>query len=260
MKIINKVYETGDYNSFNFIDANREVKVNIKLEASIKKDGVLVPLIVNEKMQVIDGQHRLSIAEKHNKKVTFIIMQGLGEQEMIRINNTNKAWSAVDYIDSYASAGNHEYRKLKNLVDCYKISPSVLASIAMNFASVGGDTSRALREGRFEFFNYSNTKDFLGSYKKLVNLMNVRPKSTLVMAVHHIWKLENFDFGRLYNNSGLLAKQLNGIGDYMATLEVVLGVYNHRLSSGSKSGLDYKKGMRNEIVLLGETKDLFKKG
>lgn len=57
-KLIGKLYETKDYSKFKFLKGNRAIKEKRSLIESIEKSGILVPIDVNEKFEIIDGQTR----------------------------------------------------------------------------------------------------------------------------------------------------------------------------------------------------------
>ena len=60
MKEVNQVLQTNDYDIFQHIDGNRNVnKLHLKrLKESIHEEYIPVPIVVNSKYQIIDGQHR----------------------------------------------------------------------------------------------------------------------------------------------------------------------------------------------------------
>ena len=71
-KIVNQVHSTNEHSVFKIQIGNRPVNNNhvARLIISMKKSYLMSPLIVNEKMEVIDGQHRLS-AQKELKLPTY---------------------------------------------------------------------------------------------------------------------------------------------------------------------------------------------
>ena len=60
-KVVEKVYETTQYNIFKLYKGNRVVKEPYvrRLVEKIKNKDYKVPVIVDSKMNVVDGQHRL---------------------------------------------------------------------------------------------------------------------------------------------------------------------------------------------------------
>lgn len=73
----NTVFRTKKYSQFKRLDSNRTVKtgrVN-KIKQSIEKVGyVQSPIIVNEKMEVIDGQGRLEALKQLQIPVDYIVV------------------------------------------------------------------------------------------------------------------------------------------------------------------------------------------
>ena len=59
-----EILETTDYGMFKPLLGNRDRKSESKIIDSIQRVGYIIsPLIVNEKMEVIDGQNRLAALE-----------------------------------------------------------------------------------------------------------------------------------------------------------------------------------------------------
>ena len=116
---VNKVYTTSDLNIFKSIDGNRVpnlIHVN-RLTDSIKKYGMKCnPILVNEKMEVIDGQHRLMAAKNANASVYFIIIPGSNLDDVHTLNLNQKNWTRKDFMEGYAGMGLMPYIKLKAFV------------------------------------------------------------------------------------------------------------------------------------------------
>ena len=73
--MINKILETKDYHTFSFLKGNRAININHlnKLIKSIKEKDLKMPIIVNEKLQVLDGQHRLKAYQTLNLSMSYIM-------------------------------------------------------------------------------------------------------------------------------------------------------------------------------------------
>ena len=107
MQTVNQVRMTNDYGLFTFIDGNRDINKNqlSRLAKSIDEDYIPVPIIVNEKKQIIDGQHRYEVIKTLNKPVYYIEVPGLRLPEVHRLNNNTKNWTATEYMNGYAKLG-----------------------------------------------------------------------------------------------------------------------------------------------------------
>ena len=118
-----EVYVTTDYDGFNTLCGNRGVDLQrvTKIKTSIEKAYIPSPIVVNEKMEVIDGQGRLQALRELKLPVYYIVVQGANLDDCIRMNITSTPWDVRDYIYSGRDRGNKDYIKLASLVDRYTI-------------------------------------------------------------------------------------------------------------------------------------------
>ena len=91
-----------------------------KIVESIQTIGwVRNPIIVNENMEVIDGQGRLTALQRLKMPVEYIIAEGAGNKECIYMNMNMVNWKLPDFIKSYAEQGNENYQRLLSLMEKY---------------------------------------------------------------------------------------------------------------------------------------------
>lgn len=119
--IVSQVYETTDYAQFKFLDGNRVTKkANLKrLENSIKEEYLMSPILVNEKMEIIDGQHRFKIANKLSIPIRYIKAPGYGLKQVQRLNTNMSNWKQTDYLHAYCELGYPEYIKFREFMEDY---------------------------------------------------------------------------------------------------------------------------------------------
>ena len=116
------VYVTKDYDIFKRLIGNRDIPESRigKIISSIQEVGwVRNPIIVNEKMEVIDGQGRLTALQRLGMPVEYIIAEGAGNKECIYMNMNMVNWKLADFIKSYAEQGNENYKRLWDLMQKY---------------------------------------------------------------------------------------------------------------------------------------------
>ena len=116
------VYVTRDYSKFKRLVGNRDIPESriSKIVESIQTIGwVHNPIIVNEKMEVIDGQGRLTALQRLKMPVEYIIAEGAGNKECIYMNMNMVNWKLPDFIKSYAEQGNENYQRLLSLMQRY---------------------------------------------------------------------------------------------------------------------------------------------
>lgn len=145
------IHETADYSIFKRLEDNRMVKSNRvdKIVQSIAKVGYITsPILVNEKMEVIDGQNRLSALERLKLPVEYIIHEGIGIEECRQMNINQTNWNDYDYVRSFAMGGNENYMRLQSLIDQFDLPLSVIARVSAGKNTHSGEHS--IRRGTFK--------------------------------------------------------------------------------------------------------------
>ena len=143
-----KIYETTNYSDFKTMEGNRTIKDNRvnKIVESINKVGyVLSPILVNEKMEVIDGQGRLSALERLKLPVHYMIQEGVGIEECRQMNIHQSNWTVYDYVCSYAIRGNEDYQRLQSLLDVFDVLP-VNVVIASALGGISTPSARQINK------------------------------------------------------------------------------------------------------------------
>lgn len=125
-----EILQTNDYSKFKKLKGNRNVNtVRVqRIIQSINKVGYITsPIIVNEEMEVIDGQGRLEALRILGLPVEYIVHEQIGIDECISMNIHQTNWSDRDYIDSYADRKYKSYLLLKKLMEKYNLNLAILA-------------------------------------------------------------------------------------------------------------------------------------
>ena len=132
IKVVGRIYETYDYDTFRFEAVNRSVnkdQVN-KLKKVLKDNGSFIsPIVVAKDRTIIDGQHRYYALKEMGLPIRFILGEETGDlqQDIIKTNNLRKNWSFLDYLEAYAQM-NENYRQALMLIEEFKdiVAPSTL--------------------------------------------------------------------------------------------------------------------------------------
>jgi hypothetical protein len=121
MKEVNHVFETNDYSVFKTLGGNRELNTLhvARLKKSFTERYLFSPILVNSKMEVIDGQHRLQAATELTLPVRFIKLNGYGLREVQIFNTNMKNWKREDYLNGYCDLKYPEYIKFRNFMNKY---------------------------------------------------------------------------------------------------------------------------------------------
>lgn len=121
------VKKTDDYKRFKFKNENREVK-RVHLERMIRnlKDNNRLewePILVNENMEIIDGQHRLKAAEKLGLPVYYKMVKGATTKDLISLQ-VAQMWNLEDYFHAWEAQGKEDYMKLGRFMKRHNLTLS----------------------------------------------------------------------------------------------------------------------------------------
>lgn len=132
----NVIQSSKDYNKFSFIGANRDTsRGHIEnLKKAFEENGNLTevqPILVNDRFEIIDGQHRFNVCKELGVEIYFTQVPGLTVHDARSLNILHRRWHLSDYIESYARAGDTNYQELLQLHEDYGFSLSVTVKYAV---------------------------------------------------------------------------------------------------------------------------------
>ena len=149
------VQTSTNYSDFKTLEENRAIsqshvnRLKMAIEDSPKILAVQ-PILVNEHMEIIDGQHRFQACKELNLPVHYTVVNGLSVKDARKMNVIQRGWGGRDYVESYAKAGNVYY---KALLQFLKEHPSLNLSIVRGICltSEGRNSRRSydFRNGDF---------------------------------------------------------------------------------------------------------------
>lgn len=109
---------TTDYDMFKIIDTNRAIEDTRvdKIRESILEVGYLpVPILVNERYEIIDGQGRWTVAKEMGFALAYMVVPDTGIDECSAMNVATTPWGDWDYVKSYSTGGNVNYQRFVRL-------------------------------------------------------------------------------------------------------------------------------------------------
>tara|TARA_Y100001970_G_scaffold291218_1_gene427546 strand:- start:166 stop:957 length:792 start_codon:yes stop_codon:yes gene_type:complete len=231
-----KIHTTSEYKMFSFKLGNRDVdnKHVLNLAVHIEEKDLEIPIIVNEKMEVCDGQHRLKACELANKPVKYIIKAGLELDDIRKLNSTSKKWEMRDYMLSFVKLGNKEYEILKWFHETYKFS----ITISMVMLNGKGWTSSAdhqeFKQGFFKVKDLEQAKLVAERLIYVSDYFEYYRKNSFIMAMIYVLFDPAFDWeifkARLKNFSSKLKNQ-GSREDFILNIE---RLYNHHTSADKR--------------------------
>jgi hypothetical protein len=243
-KLVNGIYETTNYDKFKLIESNRDFEVRQNLADDLKEFGSFeYPIEVNEKMEVIDGQHRLATAKYLKVPIQYFVKEGADKKTVIRINTKSVNWKITDYIKSYATEGIEDYQILLRNLENPKAACLTPTSI-MGFSSgVGSAPSHAkIRNGKFKIIDQWKLDkfiDFMYSLSEKTNTKSFKDKAG--KAIYDIWNHPKVDKKRLFRvlSKPNVLEFIDVTFDKNYLIPTILDEYNKRLSVENRIDVHY---------------------
>jgi hypothetical protein len=168
------------------------MKIHLEnLKNSIRKKNLLElnPIIINDKNEVIDGQHRLAAAQALNTDVYYVKGNGLTLDDVILLNTSSKVWRLDDYLHSYAARGFKAYKMVEPFATKWGISTSNAIAI---LGSVPGEhfqaPQKAFKLGKFEIADEAVANEFIKRLKEIA-VFTVNEAWTDREFMRAMWKL-----------------------------------------------------------------------
>lgn len=163
MKQVGAIYSSTDYSSFQKLNGNRSVldqRKNMIMASIMERGWIRNPVVVNEKMEIIDGQGRFEALKELGLPVEYVVAKGATISDCIALNIKQKNWSAEDYIKCYADMGNNDYAVLYSLMGKYQEIKNSSLHVVVGRATRDG-SSTEIKSGAFKVFDPDSLEDRL---------------------------------------------------------------------------------------------------
>lgn len=134
---------TSDYKQFKFLVNNRQTaRTHInRLKDAINRNPEILevqPILCNENMEIIDGQHRFIAASELGLPIHYTVIKGLDINTARDMNVLQRRWHMDDYAYSFAKQGNVNYKAYNQY---RREHPGISGSILLSVMT-GGDKKR----------------------------------------------------------------------------------------------------------------------
>ncbi len=216
--------KTNDYSLFKFRGDNREKieRTHIdRLKESIKSRNMLElrPIVVNQEMEIIDGQHRLIAAKELGVDIYYQVKEDFKAEDII-LMNISKTWGVGDYLNYYCQNGHEEYLKLREFIKEKGITLRVALVITMGKSK---NRMTEFKHGQYQFI----AKEFGDTFDICWDTIHYIKKMQNVQYVHSgkFWKAliiiinsPEFDREKWMEN---LKKMIDRVGPRVTTQEYV---------------------------------------
>ena len=230
-------YVTNNYGIFKKLEGHRDVNDirKSRISKSIDAIGFIKnPIVVNEKMEIIDGQGRFEVCKEKGLPIYYNIVNIKDSgKACIYMNTGTTNWTTENYVNFYAEKGIEPYKQLIQLHEDYpNISLTSIVGIARGLSSSTGKATD-LHEGNFVI-----TEDLEELKTKLKRINNLLPQfakkgnvKIWTSALLFIYECPNphvcFDLleQKIFDHSD---KMLYSVTDLPQAFDALSSIYNHR--------------------------------
>lgn len=162
---VDVVWSTYDYNAFSLMDEglNRGVDHWLTIVKSMARCPMMSPIIVNDKLEIIDGQNRFFARRYLGLPIEYIVRSGYGVVQARNYNTSHKNWTKSDFVSSYSAEGVESYVMLEQLYLRFpKLPKSVIDVVATRGVAV--NPNQVIQNGQL-------VMDGFASIEKVCNLL-----------------------------------------------------------------------------------------
>lgn len=227
-----EIYKIADYEKFRMIKGNRNINaLHIKrLKASMMKQFLISPIIVNENFEIIDGQHRFEAQKELELPIYYIVCPGYGLREVQIFNSNSKNWKLQDFLNGYCDLNYPHYLDYRDFQIRYGFGETTNLEILSG--SNAGESYKNFREGKFVIHNL----EISNKYAEMILDFKDYPgfkRRNFVSACLQMFKIKGYDHSLMKEKLRYLSVRLMDCTTTKEYLKLLEGVYNYKSRNGN---------------------------
>ena len=172
------IKSTNNYSLFQPLKGNRDINRGhvVRIKESMEKQMLPTFIEVNERYEVIDGQHRLEALKELGLPVYYIVNEGSGLREAQRHNEIKKKWGYADILASHCAAENDNYLFIRYIMNKYNLT-LVNTLIACQRGNDGQRIQYKFLQGELEITNKKEIEDLIRKALRINAFVNIMRKT-----------------------------------------------------------------------------------
>ncbi len=254
--VIKVMYETN-LSKFSKLDDNRDIdkKHVAMLAISIKKYGQLMPIVVNEALEVIEGQHRLEACMELGIPVAYIISIKASSKDVAIMNNSQKGWKNKDFLKHFSHKKHSncgEYKKIVKFFNTYSLPFSIGIILLADYNSLESGKDRgpmpSFRDGSFKVINLEDANTKAGQLIKFkTTVPNLVKINKFCIAFLRVSQVENFSIRTAYERISKNSKKFDHCHNQDDSVEGMVAAYNYNLVTKGKKAKEKKSPSKKQM-------------
>ena len=231
------IQSTTDYSKFKIDPTNRTINQDHldRLYDAINKKNLLreFPILVRPDGTVLDGQHRLKVAESLGVPLFYIVTDDMTTEDVPSTNALVSKWKAQDWLDVWCAKKEPNYIALAGFLRQY---PFLKLNNAINLCTYGDRSNLhiAFKHGKYQ----CNDLDFAHEVARAI--LDFAPHVTFykdplfVYAVANLLEHEEYNHERMMQKMAYMSRKIVKCPDMNTYMEMFTEIYNYRTHEANR--------------------------
>lgn len=231
-----EIKETKDYGIFSFVNGNRKIdeKHKDRLKKSMAENDLANPIIVNGKLEIIDGQHRYVAKKELGLLVQYIVADNYSIDQVNILNSNSKNWKTLDFIKSYAKLGNENYKELLSIMEEYnEFTLEVILNVTQNENNnPAGKLFHQIKTGNLQIGYPDIIRKKIDTFRRFKNVTMYYKRAPFIKALIKLQKEKNgvFNIDTLYKKIETYPDRVYDCKSRDTAIAMIEDIYNRGAS------------------------------
>lgn len=226
---VSQVFTTTDYSMFKSIGGNRSLnQLHAKrLKQSMANNYLFTVIIVNEKYEIIDGQHRFECIKELELPLHYVICHGYSLNEVHLLNQNSKVWISNDYLEGYCQLGYRDYIVFRDFKNKYNLG--ITESIALLKGSLYSSSDiNVFYNGKFKVTHLFEAEDFMDRLSMLKPYYAGYKRRSFIFALMQLVKKPQFEFLEFLQKIKIQPSALQDCINITQYILLIEDIYNYK--------------------------------
>lgn len=242
---------TNNYSMFKKLGENRVINMlHVKrLIESFRICYLICPIIVNELLEIVDGQHRHEACRLTGFPIYFIVVPGYGIKEISILNSNQKNWTKLDFLESYCAQDIKPYLEFKQFMtefpelgfqSCERIITGYAKGTRTGLIDGERANMRDFQEGKLRIPNLNK------SYANARKIMEYKPhyegfnRPTFVTALLPLLSSKVYNHKEMIYKLGVSPHKLEHCSNVFQYRDALENIYNWKRLKDNKVSFRYE--------------------
>jgi len=220
-----KLFERSADNRATNAGKRRQLVVSMKKYGWLPSFPAVCKLQSNKRLKVLDGQHRIAIAETLGCEVYYVLETAAFDVAVV--NSAQRPWVIGDYAHRYATQGNSDYREVVEFHEKNHV-PIGMAAALLAGTTTFSNVELDFKAGAFKIKDRAWANAVAAIYVPLVQMAPVLRNARFVEACMAVCRVKDFDAERFLGGAKQCRDKLVSYSTRDAYLDMMEEIYNFR--------------------------------